>query len=119
MSRFNWMNHPKHTVLKQNFSELNATELLPIIDQCHEEVKKKGKTDIVLLTNIENVKFDRNVSHHFQELMTKNKPYVKESCIYGVGALQKVTIETVAKMTGRKINIFKTEAEALNWLEKL
>lgn len=119
MMRFNWTQTSKDTVLRQDFTGLTATELGPVIAQCHDEVKKKGKTDIVILTNIENVKFDRNVSHQLQELMTKNKPYVKESCIYGVGSLQKITIETVAKIAGRKVNIFKTEAEALNWLEKL
>ncbi len=119
MTRFKWISNSNHTVLRQDFSGLTSVDLAPVIEQCHEEVKKKGKKDIIILTNIENIKFDRNTTHLFQELMTKNKPFVKESCIYGVGSLQKITIETVAKLTGRKLNLFKTEAEALNWLDKL
>jgi len=115
MDRFQWTTVNGKTVLKQDFSDLGRDEMKDYLIKSHEVIKAKGKRDIVVMTNIRNLKFDRQITKAFEELSKKNKDYVMESAIFGVGTLQKVAIEAVGRLTGRHFNIFREEQEAMHW----
>lgn len=119
MARFEWSTINEKLVLKQDFSTLSGEELMKALQQSHLEIKSKGNRKIVVITNIRDLKFDRHVTKAFEELSEKNKPYVAESAIFGVGTIQKVAIESVGRITGRHYNIYREEKDVQAWLESL
>lgn len=45
-----------------------------------------------------------------------NKPYVQNGAALGVQGLQKVVFDSVMKISGRNLPIFKSKEEGLDWL---
>lgn len=119
MSRFEWKHISGKHVLKQDFSGLGGKDLLDALHESHETIRNRGQKEIVVMTNIKNLHFDKEVTKAFEELSQKNKEFVRESAIYGVGTIQKVAIRSVGQITGRHYNIFEDENETQKWIQTL
>jgi len=119
MDRFRWVLYNGKSVLYQDFSNLRKDELVSILEQSHKRIAEKGETDIIVVTNINSINFDRNTTKVFEEVSGKNKAFVRKSALYGVGTWQRVAIEAVGKLTGREFAIFKTSEEIDRWLNEL
>lgn len=116
MERFNWEVYEGKKVLRQDFSGLSKPELLEVLAQSHEKILASGIKDIYVLTNISGVTFDRKVTKQLEYIASLNKPYVKDSAVYGVGTIQKVALEAIGKLSGRHFTLFIDEDSARTWL---
>lgn len=120
MERFSWINLGKYDCLIQDFSNGTPTELKTWIEESHRHIVTHGKKNkIIVLTNIENVKFDKETTHILSQYAEKNKPYVTQSSIYGINVYHKVALDSISKITGRNFMIFKDKAKALEWVDTL
>lgn len=119
MDRFRWEALNGKKILHQDFSNLGKDDVITLLEQSHKEIQENGTKGIYVITNLKSINFDRNTTKTFETISEKNKSYVKASAIFGVGTWQRVAIEAVGKLTGREFTIFKTEEEALKWLESL
>jgi len=119
MDRFRWESLNGKKILHQDFSNLGKDDVITLLEQSNKEIQDKGSKDIYVITNLKSINFNRNTTKTFELISEKNKSYVKASAIFGVGTWQRVAIEAVGKLTGREFTIFKTEEEALKWLESL
>lgn len=119
MERFQWTEVHGRIVLKQDFSNLEHLELMKYLDQCHELIKAKGASDIILVTNLDNVGLDHQVVKHFCKICEVNRPYIGASAIYNAGAVQRATIEASAEKTNRKFLLFYDDKAVEKWLNTL
>jgi hypothetical protein len=119
MERFKWSTYDGKLVLHQDFSGLSKSELINHFQESHFRIRNKGCRDLIVITNIRNIKIDKNTSIEFENLAKYNKTFIKESAVYGVGPLQKVALESVGRLTGRRFSVFREETEAQDWIRQL
>lgn len=119
MERFQWVNLNKCKCLIQDFSNVKSKDLHTLLDESHAHLNKHRQEKIVVITNIENLTFDRESTRILSDFAKKNKDLVHQSSMYGVSPYHKIAINSVAKLTGRKFNLFETKEQALKWLDEI
>lgn len=120
MERFSWIHLGQYDCLIQDFSDGKPEELKSWIEESHHQLVSHGKRKkIIVITNIENLKFDKETTHLLSHFAEKNKPFVTKSSMYGINVYHKVAIDSISKITGRDFLLFKDKEEALKWIDTL
>lgn len=119
MERFSWLDIGHYKCLMQDFSGADVHEIKNLLETSHRELKIHSRNHkVVVITNIEDVKFDKDVTHLLCEIAVKNKPYIQDSAIYGVDVYQKVALSSISKISSRDFKLFKDKKAALEWLDQ-
>ncbi|MDK2865921.1 MAG: hypothetical protein PWP51_741 [Clostridiales bacterium] len=118
MERLKWETDKGYNVLKVDFSNLDQDALIDAFDVTHHEIVNSGEENIVVITNIENVMFDRKVTRLFEAMSEKHKPFISLSAFYSANILQKMAIEAIGKLTEREFHIFRSEDELKVWMDE-
>lgn len=119
MERFQWTEVHGKIVLKQDFSNLQHLELMKFLNHSHDMIKERGESDIIVVTNLENVVFDHQVIKHFCKVCEVNKPFVGASAIYNAGMVQRAAIESSGQITNRDFLMFFDDKAVEKWLNTL
>jgi len=72
--------------------------------------------DTVTLTDVTGTRYDRQIVEAFKEMTAKNKPIVRTAAIVSNSPLHRAAISMIALVSRRKLQVFDTRAEALEWL---
>jgi len=72
--------------------------------------------DTVTLTDVTDTRYDRQIVEAFKEMTAKNKPIVRTAAIVSNSPLHRAAISMIALVSRRKLQVFDTRAEALEWL---
>jgi hypothetical protein len=67
-------------------------------------------------TDISNTRYDRRIVEAFKEMTKANRPHVKAAAVINQSAIHRAAISMVALFSGRRIEVFPTREQALDWL---
>ncbi len=118
-NRFEWLELEGQTILMQDFSNLEGLELMKFLNHSHDLIKDRGDKDIIVVTNVNKVVFDSQITKHFSKVLEINKPYVSASAIYNASNVQKAAIESAAHLTNRNFLMFYDDKAVMNWIDSL
>jgi hypothetical protein len=71
---------------------------------------------LLTLTDVTDVRYDKEIVQMFRELAAHNKPYVRAAAVITPSALNRSVISMVGVVTRRKLQAFDTRSAALDWL---
>lgn len=72
--------------------------------------------DTMTLTDVTDTRYDRRIVEAFKEMTTKNRPIVKAAAIVSNSSLHRAAIGMIALFSRRKLEIFDSRPQALDWL---
>ena len=68
------------------------------------------------LTDVTDTRYDRQIVEAFKEMTAKNRPIVKAAAIVSSSSLHRAAISMIALFSRRKLEVFDSRPEALDWL---
>jgi hypothetical protein len=72
--------------------------------------------DTVTLTDVTGTRYDRKIVEAFKEMTAKNKPIVRTAAIVSNSPLHRAAISMIALFSRRKLEVFDSRAQAMDWL---
>ena len=93
-----------------DMSKCNAEEMLAVIANAGEIIRKQPEKSVFSLTDVTGAWFDPDVNDAMKEFLSGNKPYVIAAAVVGV------TGSKIMKIFGRKLVLFDTTEQAKEWL---
>ena len=70
------------------------------------------------LTDLRDTRYDREVAAKFRELTAHNRPYVRAAAVVSDSSIQRAAISMIALATRRKLGVFDSRDDALEYLLK-
>ena len=77
---------------------------------------QRPEGSLLLVTDGSGGRFTTPILESLKQLAAHNKPYVKASAAVSDSGLHRVVISSIAVFTGRRLPIFPTRQQALEWL---
>ncbi len=68
------------------------------------------------LTDLRATRYDRDVATKFRELTAHNRPFVRAAAVVSDSPIQRAAIAMIALATRRKLGVFETRQQALDYL---
>lgn len=118
MSCVSFQKHNLKEIMVFDFTNKTVEQIIADIEEAKKHVSTRPFASILALTDLTGMRFNSRVTEAFKGFTTHNKPYIKSSAIIGIQGLQKIAYQAVMAFSKRNIPIFKTRAEALDWLVK-
>lgn len=116
MGCVSYKKHNLKEIMVFDFTDKTISQILDGIEEAKTHVAKRPQASILALTDLTGMKFNSQVTEAFKGFTAHNKPYIKASAIVGIQGLQKIAYQAVMAFSKRNIPLFKTRAEALDWL---
>jgi len=114
--RVRWVTHRGNKILVNNYHGLTGEKLLSFIDYCVHHIKKTGKSDILLLIDVEKTEVSTASQLKFAEASRKIKNSCSKVAVIGLTDIKRKIVNAINKVTGLEAKVFKTALEARNWL---
>lgn len=74
--------------------------------------------DTMTLTDVTNTRYDRKIVEAFKEMTALNRPIVRAAAIVTNSSLHRAAISMIALFSRRKLEVFESREQALEWLAK-
>jgi hypothetical protein len=114
--RLHSIKHKGHVIFVIDFSKSTAKELMLLLDQVQLEVARHTPGSMRILANFLDAEVDKDVATKIKKILVLDRPYVKRSAWIGTESLPHVFYENFKNFSHRELPLFKTRAEALEWL---
>ena len=72
--------------------------------------------DTRTLTDVTDTRYDRRIVEAFKEMTARNRPIVRSAAIVSNSSLHRAAISMIALFSRRKLEVFDSRAQALDWL---
>lgn len=118
MERIRVITHQGQRVLLVDCSECKADEIAKLSDELPKVVTQQPKGSVLLLADFTHSQLSRETMERIKIAAVFNRPHLKRSAWVLTGNLPKPAHSTVEKFSTRKIPIFGTRDEALEYLIK-
>ena len=99
-----------------DFSKLSADEAEKTARAVPEVVTTRARASVLLLVDFTGAAFDQEALRAMKEAAVFNKPYIKKSAWIGAESFPEDSRHSLKTFSGREFPIFKSRAEALEWL---
>jgi 1-deoxy-D-xylulose 5-phosphate reductoisomerase len=117
MGRTRFVDHRGKKVLVLDYSGIREpAEALAAIEESKREVVRHPHKSLRVLTDSTGSHYDTAVVQALKELAAHDEPYVIASAVVGVVGLKKVVLTAVNLFSKRKITMFDSREQALDWL---
>jgi hypothetical protein len=116
MKAYEIISHKGKSIVVVNLSNNAPTETISSLKEAHKRISENPAKSVLLLTEVTNAVYNKDVSSAIQEFSTKNTPFVKKSAVVGVEGLKMVLLRTINLLTRREIKACASRQEALDWL---
>ena len=107
--------HRGAQILVLDYSEAGVAELPALLEQTERAVREQPPRSLLFLTRLRNTEFSGEANKLLLDHVTANGPFALASAVVGLGHLAGV-IPIANRLTGRNIQSFDDETEALDWL---
>ena len=114
--RLHSIKHKGQVVFVIDLSKSTAKEMMLLLDQVQLEVAKHAPGSMRILANFLDAEVDKDVATKIKKILVLDRPYVKRSAWIGTESLPHVFYENFKNFSHRELPLFKTQAEALEWL---
>jgi len=116
MDRVNFIEYKNVKILDLDFSGASKKEVIGLLSEASELIINEEENSVFVLTNVKDVLFDKYAAEHFEYISNKDRNFVVKSAMYEVNENQKLLIEGIGSLTGRRFMVFDSRDEALKWL---
>ncbi len=117
--RISFIEHKGKRILLEDFSNVkNDDELEPLIWEAEKIVHQQSPKSVLVAVDLTNSHFGPKTSQASKEVAKGNEPYIKASALIGMNKLMEVVLNSLQRVTGRKLVSFPTREEAFDWLVK-
>jgi hypothetical protein len=116
--RVGFVKHKGHSIFVIDFSHCSSKEMLVLLDLVLASVKRHAPGSLLTLADFTGTHIDKKVAMRAKEVLVLDRPYVKKSAGVGTENLPHVFYENFKSFSQRDFPIFKTRAEAMDWLVK-
>ena len=84
----------------------------------HELMCKCPEKSVLVLANVEKIRFNKQIVQTFKDVTKLNAPYVRTTAVFGLEGFTKLLVNTVAKFSGREMKAFDDLDKAKDWLHE-
>ncbi|MBF0297445.1 MAG: hypothetical protein HQK51_01920 [Oligoflexia bacterium] len=116
MGKITVLNHKDQSILYLDFSGSTEKEIIDGFIQLKKIVTSRPAGSLLVMANLNNIKFNSQFLSTCQEYLIFNGPLLKASAVFGVGNNYKKMFEHLLKESKRNIPNFETMEEAKDWL---
>lgn len=116
MASASFIQHKGRKILYLDGSNCNAEEALTLIATARDIIRSQPEKSLYTFTDITNSRFNEKVTEAMKEYVAGNKPYVVAAAVVGVTGLKQIILNSILKISGRKLMMFDRHAQALDWL---
>ena len=72
--------------------------------------------DTMTLTDVTDTRYDRKIVEAFKVMTAANRPIVRAAAIVSNSSIHRAAISMIALFSRRKLQVFDSRAQALDWL---
>ena len=114
--RVRFIEHQGKRVLFINYSHCDVAMLKAVAEEGHRVIAREAANSVLTLNDVTGTTFDKESVAVLQAKVAANAPYVRRAVVIGISGLQRLIYEGVQAFTRRRIPLFESRQEALNWL---
>lgn len=115
--RVKFVEHLGKSILVQDLTDsVSAEENMGVFDRTQEIVLSQPPRSVRLLTNVTNAHYSPEAVEHMKQFSKTVTPHMLASAAVGVSGIKKIVLQSLIRLTGRRIVLFDTVEQALDWL---
>ncbi|SRR5258708_1742051 len=114
--RVRFITHAGHNVLLLDYSNCDVTMLKLVVEEGHRVIARELLNSVLTLTDVTGTSFDGESVAVLKSRVAANAPYVKRAAVIGISGLQALIYAGVRTFSNRRIPLFSSRAEALQYL---
>jgi len=118
MERVRFIEHQGRRIILLDFAGItDPTEGLAAIAEATKFIGAQPVGgDTMTLTDVTDTRYDRKIVEGFKEMTARNRPIVRTAAIVSNSSLHRAAISMIALFSRRKLEVFDSRAQALDWL---
>ena len=118
MSYIGFVEHKGVRIVMLDFSGIKVTEtgLAAVAEARRFVAALPADGSALTLTDVTDTRYDKQIVDAFKELTQSNRPHVKAAAVVNRSVIHRAAISMVALFSRRKIEVFETRGQALDWL---
>jgi len=117
LERVSFTKHNNRDILVVDISDIrNVDESIETLQKGTKLIKTQAPGSVLLLTNVSGTHYDKAGAEAIKVYSRENTPFIKASAVVGVTGIKRLILNTIVKMTGRKIMPFDDAESAKEWL---
>ena len=116
--RVRFLEHQGKRVLFINYSHCDVAMLKAVAEEGHRVIAREAPNSVLTLNDVTGTTFDKESVGVLQAKVAANAPYVRRAAVIGISGLQRLIYEGVRAFTKRRLHLFESRQEALDWLVK-
>ncbi|HLW54000.1 MAG TPA: hypothetical protein VKW06_14275 [Candidatus Angelobacter sp.] len=116
--RVRFLEHAGERVLLIDYSHCDINMLKEVAAEGHRVIATQLLNSVLTLSDVTGTAFDSEAVALLKTKVAANAPYVKRAAIVGISGLQALIYEGVQAFAQRRIPLFRSRQEALDWLVK-
>lgn len=114
--RVNFIEHKGRRVLFINYSHCDVAMLKAVAEEGHRVIAREQPNSVLTLNDVTGTNFDKESVAVLQAMVAGNAPYVRRAAVIGISGLQRLIYEGVQAFSRRRIPLFESRQQALDWL---
>jgi hypothetical protein len=108
--------HRGKRVVLVDLAHSQPAQSTAVLPQAHRLIAVAGPKSALVLTDVTNATYNKDVAAAIKEFVSKNTPHIKASAVVGADGVRGILLQTVIFLTRREIKTFDNRAAALDWL---
>ncbi len=117
-SRVRFIQHADQQVLLIDYSHCDVPMLKLVAEEGHRVISRQLLNSVLTLNDVSGTSFDHESVAVLKSRVAANAPYVKRAAVVGISGLQALIYEGVQAFSNRRIPLFSSRDEAMQWLVK-
>jgi hypothetical protein len=118
MTRPTFVQHGGRTVLVVDYSRAKGTVLAERVAEAGRIIRRQPQKSLLILARVVDLEFSADSTKLLLDHIKENEPYSLATAVVGLGHLSGA-VPVANRLTGRQLNAFDDEAEALDWLASI
>jgi hypothetical protein len=115
-ARVRFIEHRSRQVLLIDYSHCDVAMLKLVVEEGHRVISRQLPNSVLTLNDVSGTSFDQESVAVLKSRVAANAPYVKRAAVIGISGLQALIYEGVQAFSNRRIPLFPSREEAVNWL---
>ena len=115
-ARVRFIEHMGQQVLLIDYSHCDVAMLKLVVEEGHRVISRQLPNSVLTLNDVSGTSFDQESVAVLKSRVAANAPYVKRAAVIGISGLQALIYAGVQTFSNRRIPLFASRAEALQWL---
>ena len=117
-ARVRFIQHADQQVLLIDYSNCDVPMLKLVVEEGHRVISRQLPNSVLTLNDVSGTSFDQESVAVLKSRVAANAPYVKRAAVVGISGLQALIYEGVQAFSNRRIPLFSSRDEAIQWLVK-